>query len=1335
MIMPRIAEQIEWLSLIDISGPFLAGKVLEETFPQGLDKIETPQRQRLRAAYDEWRDAVDENDAELNELHEVWTRMVLREALEYEEQVLVAQCDQDRQLVYQVPEQDLEEEPDFAVRTDDGAYRLLVTIYPPKTDLEKPVVGDRWIASPAERMTALCRECDVRLGLITNGEQWMLINAPIGNTSGYASWFARIWAQEPVTLKAFASLLGVRRCFGPEERRLDQLLEKSLAFQDEVTDTLGEQVRRAVEVLVQSLGRADQDRNGELLKEVRPEELYEAGLTVMMRLVFILCAEERDLLLLGDPIYDQHYAISTLRARLREDADQYGVEVLERRHDAWSRILSVFRMVYGGVDHEALRMPALGGSLFDPDRFPFLEGRPVGSSWQEEPASPLPIDNRTVLLLMNALQVIERKGGAQLLSYRALDVEQIGHVYEGLLEYTAARLREPTVALIGSKKVRRPMIAISELEAIAAEATDVASEKLAKLTGRSKSAMKKALDKGAEQSDLVEMIQACGGDEELAERLLPFATLIQTDSWGTLLVYREGAFAIVLGTDRRETGTHYTPRSLTETIVEKTLEPIVYVGPVEGHPREEWKLKKPANLLDLKICDPAMGSGAFLVEVCRYLSQRVVEGWRHEEDAGLRITINGEAVEKIEDREPLPKSLDDRLILARRLIADRCLYGVDKNPLAVELAKLSIWLVTLSKNRPFAFLDHALRSGDSLIGLSDIRQLEQFALKEEDSIGTTSPLFGNMTQVISNVISAARLQRTQLERRPSNTVEDIKTKAKMFEHVQHQMIRLKYLADIIVAAYWEGGRQNQIQSRLQAAFHEHMDRFRDGTPEEQAALARTVRTKVNCPLPFHWPIEFPEVFDRGKGQSSGFDAIVGNPPFLGNRLWKSLIGDHMQWQAEIILGQSPGKVDLCIIFHRRVIELLRMNGGYGLLATTNIAEGTAIQIGLGEICKQGELLFAIKNFKWPGKASVTAAVVCFFKGAYEGARRLDGKDVEYIGPRLEEKEEHSWEPRPVPEPLFSFAGVDNSKGLAFVISDDDSWFDSLKLEANSLLRPYITGNDITSGALNTIKRWALDIGDSDLADIRMSHPTVFRFLTEVVQPTRTAKALKSYKGLFDRWWQFWNHRAGLIRHLRPQGKVIVFSKITKHPICMVADPTWIYTNKVVLVGFEREDLLAISFSVFFTEWVVAQQGAKFGVGASLTLAIREAFDTFPQPNNLVSQCGIAAATEFERVAKTWCLASESGLTQFVDTMGDSSCNEPEIVKARELLGTIDTEVSRAYGMEMLDITRGFFPAPYIVSESNAYIVESSTRSQVIGFLTELNRELSQTEPQQEELLI
>ncbi|MEQ8789465.1 MAG: hypothetical protein RIC55_24435 [Pirellulaceae bacterium] len=1322
--MPRIAEQTEWLSLIDIYGPFLAGKVLEETFPQGLDKIETPRRQRLRAAYDEWRDAVDDDDVQLDELHEAWTNMVIREALEYEDQVLVAQDELDDQIVYRSPEHDTEEKPDFAVRTDDGVYRLLIAVHPPGIDLEKPSKRDRLPISPAERMTSLCRACDVRLGLITNGEQWMLVNAPIGSTSGYASWFARIWWQEPVTLKAFVSLLGVRRCFGPEDGRLDRLFEASLAFQEEVTDTLGEQVRRAVEVLIQALGRADQDRNGDLLKDVAPEHLYEAGLTVMMRLVFILCAEERDLLLLGDPTYDQYYAISTLRAHLREDADQHGVEVLERRHDAWSRMLSVFRMVYGGVEHENLRMPALGGSVFDPDRFPFLEGRPVGSSYREVPASPLPIDNRTVLLLLDALQVLERKGGAQLLSYRALDVEQIGHVYEGLLEYTVAGLPEPTVVLIGSKKVRRPTITVRELEAISAGTTDAAAKKIADLTGRSKAAIKTALESRGEEADQVALIQACGGDEGLAGRLLPFAPLIQTDSWETLLVYRSGVFAVVPGTDRRETGTHYTPRSLTETIVDRTMGPIVYMGPAEGLPREEWKLKTPAELLDLRICDPAMGSGAFLVEACRYLAQRLVEAWRLAEDAGLVITVEGEVVEAIEDREPLPGYLDDRLILARRLVADRCLYGVDKNPLAVELAKLSIWLVTLSKNRPFAFLDHALRRGDSLVGLSEIRQLEQFALKEEDSIRST--LFGNMTQIISNVISAARIQRMQLERRPSNTVADIEVKATMFNQVQRQTVRLKYLADVILAAYWDGGRRNQLQSRLQAAFHEHFDHFRDGEPADQAASARAVLSKADCPTPFHWPIEFPEVFDRGDALTGGFDAIVGNPPFLGNRLWKSMIGDHMQWQAEMILGQSPGKIDLCVIFHRRVVELIRPSGCYGMLATTNIAEGSAIKVGLREIVKHGDVIYSAKKLPWPGKANVVVAIVCFFRGAYKGETLADGEVCDRIGARLTCEPQDAWVPKKLRCAMLSFEGVNNSKGLAFVIDRSNEWYDELASEPHSLLRPYITGDDITSSALTRVNRFALDIADKQLNEIEKEYPAAFRFLDLVVRPTRTAQALKSYKGLVDRWWQFWNHRAEQMRAVRQHEHVIVFSKVTKYPICTLASSNCIFTNKVVVIGMTRPDLLAICLSTFFTLWLRTFCGGK--MEDRINISISESIKKYPLPADQVPHDGMACATKFVELTRSLSKQDGTGLTDLMNRVHSPQCTKGEIAELRECIRRIDAHVAGAYGWDDLALDYGFASARDLVRDDNVrFGVSEEAQAAIMSRLTNLNREMCQAE--------
>ena len=153
------------------------------------------------------------------------------------------------------------------------------------------------------------------------------------------------------------------------------MLKASVNEQQEVTDQLGYQVRRAVEVLIRAVDKADQDRGRKLLTDIGESELYEAALTVMMRLVFLFSAEERGLLLLGDPLYDQNYAVSTLRAQLRETADQQGEEVLERRFDAWCRLLATFRAVYGGIQHDRLNLPAYGGSLFDPDRYPFLEGR------------------------------------------------------------------------------------------------------------------------------------------------------------------------------------------------------------------------------------------------------------------------------------------------------------------------------------------------------------------------------------------------------------------------------------------------------------------------------------------------------------------------------------------------------------------------------------------------------------------------------------------------------------------------------------------------------------------------------------------------------------------------------------------------------------------------------------------------------------------------------------------------------------------------------------------------------------------------------------------------
>ncbi|EIU5250551.1 TPA: hypothetical protein L4623_005797 [Pseudomonas aeruginosa] len=1274
----------EWLSLIEVSGPFLATPVLERAFSTGLPAVEQRIRQYLRQAHDEWCEARDNEDPRFAELHRAWIHEVLARGLEYDEDDSGELLRRGERLPDSVrvtlSEHGVTLVPDYALVSNDKPL-LLVQSYPAGTDLTATMKIDGWIASPAERMERLCRASGCRLGLVTDGERWMLVDAPVGAVVTYASWYARLWSQERQTLQAFVALLGIARFFGAEDETLPALLDESLQHQEAVTDALGEQVRRAVEVLIQALDKEDRDRSRTLLQGVEPAELYEAGLTIMMRLVFLLSAEERGLLLMGDETYESDYAISTLRMQLRQEAE----EVLEHRHDAWARLLANFRAVYGGIEHESLRLPALGGSLFDPDRFPFLEGRAKGSDWKVDVAHPLPIDNRTVLLLLEAIQQYQ----GRTLSYRALDVEQIGYVYEGLLERTVARTTRVTVELSAGKGAKKTLYGLDDLEALHRHSVDALADELSgpDATKRSASAIRRDLERAVDAEEANRLLTACGGDETLRERVLPFFHLLRTDPWGYPLVYPEGAFIVTTGSDRRETGTHYTPKSLTEAIVTETLTPIVYVGPAEGLPHSEWVLKSPAELLDLKICDPAMGSGAFLVQACRWLAERLVEAWALVEDRGETIDADGRVTDAAACLEPLPSDIEARTTIARRLIAERCLYGVDLNPLAVELAKLSIWLVTLAKGRPFGFLDHNLRCGDSLLGIHRLDQLTELSMTPtgRDQLR----LFG---QNIERAVREAIELRLRLREMPIRDIRDVEAMAHLDADARRKLEVPECIADAFIGEVLASVGNMSAIERAATMLSIQAGRVVEGDHDALDAIIKRARETLSADLPegksirtpFHWPLEFPEVFVGG---SSGFDALIGNPPFLGNRLWKGAMGERLQWQCQMVLGTSPGKIDLCIVFHRRAVNLLRPHGCYGMLATSNIAEGSAIEVGLGVIVQSGSIHFARKGMPWPGSAAVVVAIVGFYKGDWKADCDADGQRCPRIGPRLEPEAADVWVPQVLTGTTFAFEGVNNSKGLAFVITPESPWFDRLQNEPGSLLRPYITGDDITSSALNRIGRWALDIGDLNLDEIARRWPVAYRFLVEEVQSTRTVASLKSYKGLIDRWWQFWNNRADLMRRIRQRESFIGYSKNTKHPVGMLAPSGWIYTNKVLLIGMERDDLYAISLSTGFRTWLERFSGGN--LGETLSLSISESVAKYPVPEQRVAPAGIEAAAQFNHLAVEFSSAHECGLTDVMNAIHTPGATDSTIAELRRLLAIIDTEVTTAYGWDDVDVSYEF----------------------------------------------
>ena len=458
------------------------------------------------------------------------------------------------------------------------------------------------------------------------------------------------------------------------------------------------------------------------------------------------------------------------------------------------------------------------------------------------------MDNRTVLHLLEALQILQVKvpgGGpaeARRLSFKALDVTQIGHVYEGLLDHTAKRADQPVLGLVGAKD-QETEIPLAELEQLSSGEWRVESGEglacndrlvgfLNEKTGRSESAIRKSL-----ASDLLStphsplssrLLAVCGNDDSLYRRVKPFAGLVRLDSFGYPLVIPPGSVYVTGGTDRRSTGTHYTPRSLTEPIVQYTLEPLVYHGPAEGLPKEKWTLRNARELLDLKICDMACGSGAFLVEADRYLADRLLEAWESERGVesgewreneqilpALRsphTTPHGTRSKGELGEFLIPADEGERLVAARRIVAQRCLYGVDKNRLAAEMAKLSLWLLTLAKDKPFTFLDHAIRSGDSQIGVSE-EQLKTFSL-DGKGVGVTLPNFLNM---IPKIMEATRLLRVRLEKIADDKISEVEEKERLFANIEQQTKRLTYAADRLLAASWQPAKPAERMAVLRDA--------------------------------------------------------------------------------------------------------------------------------------------------------------------------------------------------------------------------------------------------------------------------------------------------------------------------------------------------------------------------------------------------------------------------------------------------------------------------------------------------------------------------------------
>ncbi len=1320
-----------WLQLIEVSGPFLSTTVLNEAFPDGLDGFDKRVKRDLARFYSEWVEAGELRHRDFPKLHAAWIDAVLREGLEFHGGDLSAGAE------WSVTGEGgiSSFSPDYALKDMEGKPVLFIKVLPADKKPEDKDVADDWKDTVVEKMTRLCRVHGVRIGLVTNGEKWVVVNASSGDMlSGTATWYARLWFQEDATLRAFLALLGYRRFVGAPQKRLPYLLDESLKHLEEVTDTLGKQVMTAVEVLMEGFDRADLDSGRALLAGVSPATLYEAALTVMMRLVFLLCAEERGLMLLGEKNYDDAYAVSTLRQKLEEESDKFGPQVLERRYDAWARLLGVFRFVFSGVSHPDLLFPAMGGSLFNPEKYPFLEGRQNGSVLTVDNPRPLPIDNRTVLLILESLQVLKHRDGAIPLSFRSLDVEQIGYIYEGLLEFTGRQADEILLGLKGDKDHQNPEVPLAELESLRLDAEEKLIAYVRERTGRTGIAKEYAAEANLEYLPYLSKI--CRGDKSLEERVRPFLNWMRTSEWGEPVLYHKGSFYVTEGQDRRSSGTHYTPRVLTEMIVKEALEPVVYDGPAQGAPRAEWKLKSPEELLNLKVCDPAMGSGAFLVQACRYLGDRLVEAWSAAEKNGRAVSADG-AVTDFPANEPMSNVPDDRLCIARRLIAEKCLYGVDINPLAVELAKLSLWLVTISKGRPFGFFDHNLKSGDSLLGVSDIEQLTQFRMKPDPHFG------GNlMTGRIRAAIAEAAAEREEIRKAHVRDITDVNLQ--MAHHAKSQKLtaHVRQLADYFIGMVLVLGKPTKkTVAALDAA---SMDATLLLDPEvdsfKSAILIRKTAANLAYDLPvgqtaarrpFHWAIEFPEVFVQG-----GFDAICGNPPFMGGQHITGNFGTaYRDYLVNHLADGAKGSADFVAYFYLRAFSLLRTSGCFGLIACNTIAEGATRQVGLERMVKMGGTIYsAYPSMPWPGVAAVAISPVFLTNGMWHGKHRLSGADVELISPFLSAQDE--WTPqRLVANANQSYQGS-IVLGMGFTMSKSEALALIDKDPKNAdVLFPYLNGEDLNSDPHQRPSRWAINFFDWSLEHAKQ-YDDVFAIVEEKVKPERellnvknsTSRKRKEY------WWRYGGDAKGLYhaigrgsafeKHPEEWGgdkdkplRVLVCSEVSKFMVMSVIPNDAVFSANL--------DVFVLTFKMVILQSYIHECWAR-KYSSSLETRLKyspgNAYETFPFPETSSTDLE-ELGQKFDAFRRQIMTSRSIGLTALYNLFHNPAETDTELEEMRHLQREIDIAVRDSYGWQDIDLGHGFHEVGYLPANDNLrYTISEPARIEILKRLSALNRQ-------------
>ena len=807
------------------------------------------------------------------------------------------------------------------------------------------------------------------LALITNGRQWRLVFAGLDYDAS-CEWDSELWFEEgelAAQVTALRTLLGPQIWTPTEEGTASPLLQAirdTRKGQADLSEVLGERVREAVEILVQS--------HGEALKElaagddgVPAADIYRAACRIAMRAVVILFAESRDLLPRDNPVYYESYGLNGLFDQL-ERRDARG-ESMSEVFGAWPRALALFQLVNDGSHHPDLPVTAYGGELFAPGRSDAGDGVSRAlhvfetACFGGEVVSDRSVYSMLHLLTRTKARIRQGRGGMWVtvpVDFSDLSSEYIGIVYEGLLDYELKTAPEgdPVVFLtVGD----RPALPLSRLEGMDDKAIRGLFEKLKKDTSDDEGAEEKraddALESEGEAPDTGPEPSEDTADErrtyrtraeEWARRAAEVAGLVKKPR-GAVTPERHLAHERKLGETARKlvhqhvlpgewylarwggtrkgSGSFYTRPGLAVPTVQRTLRPLAY-NPPTGMPPEdarhapaaEWTPKLPEEILAIKACDPACGSGSFALAALRFLTEALYASLRHhgriepkENESlvwmlGIKVGENDDGERLSDEQIPCPPDHPDfeSLLKARlrRHVVERCIYAVDLDPLAVELCRLSLWIETMDRDLPFGFLDHKVKCGNALVGawFDQFQHYPAMAWKNREGgdknhsngVHFNKNARGKAIKGLPQEPPDARHEA--VPRRPDvvsgGLAGDGRDSARRCDRGPGLHARAAHsgcgraggclpqgtarLAGMAVAQGGDGSVVRLLVLACQTRSNTHRcrraSRIRRRTT---GAVAREVAARHRF---FHWELEFPDVF---REEGAGFDAVLGNPPW------------------------------------------------------------------------------------------------------------------------------------------------------------------------------------------------------------------------------------------------------------------------------------------------------------------------------------------------------------------------------------------------------------------------------------------------------------------------